>query len=99
MLDRAMEGAQEAQLRAESGLKELRKKYAIKYSALTPAAYVTIADNGVRLTLRYLTDARGRRTMQDNLSRGILEDFEENENISFAYPTYRIVKESQKPEN
>ena len=93
MLDRAMEGAQEAQRRAESGLKELRKKYAIKYRTLTPAVYVTIADNGVKLTLRYLTDARGRRTMQDNLSRGILEDFEKNGDINFAYPTYRIVKE------
>ncbi len=99
MLDRAVEGAQEAQLHAKSGLKELRKKYAIKYSTLTPAVYVTIADNGVKLTLRYLTGARERRTMQDNLSRGILENFEANGNINFAYPTYRIVKESQKPEN
>jgi small-conductance mechanosensitive channel len=99
MLDRAVEGAQEAQTRAKAGLKELRKKYAIKYSTLTPAVYVTIADNGVRLTLRYLTGARDRRTIQDNLSRGILEDFEANGNINFAYPTYRIVKESQKPEN
>ena len=93
MLDRAVEGAQEAQLHAKSGLKELRKKYAIKYSTLTPAVYVTIADNGVKLTLRYLTGARERRTMQDNLSRGILENFEANGNINFAYPTYRIVKD------
>jgi len=99
MLDRAMEGAQEAQRRAESGLKELRKKYAIKYRTLTPAVYVTIADNGVKLTLRYLTGARDRRTMQDNLARGILEDFEANDNIGFAYPTYRIVKQPEKPGN
>ena len=96
MLDHVTEGGRKVQQLAESGLMELAKKYAIKYSTLTPAVYVTIADNGVKLTLRYLTDARGRRTTQDELSRGILQDFEEHEDIKFAYPTYRIVTEQKR---
>jgi small-conductance mechanosensitive channel len=96
MLDHVTEGGRKVQQLAESGLIELAKKYAIKYSTLTPTVYVTIADNGVKLTLRYLTDARGRRTTQDELSRGILQDFEEHEDIKFAYPTYRIVTEQKR---
>ena len=99
MLERAMKGANEMQQRVESALEQLTKKYPIKYSTLTPTVYVRIVDNGVKLTLRYLTDARRRRIVGDELSRGILDDFETHDDVNFAYPTYRIVKESEKPES
>jgi len=93
MLERAAKGASEIQQRVESMLKQLTKKYPIKYPTLTPTVYVRIVDNGVRLTLRYLTDARRRRTATDELSRGILQDFGAQDDVNFAYPTYRIVQE------
>ncbi len=99
MLERAMKGADEMKQRVESALKRLTKKYPIKYSTLTPAVYVRIVDNGVKLTLRYLTDARRRRIVGDELSRGILQDFEACSDVNFAYPTYRIVKEPGKTES
>lgn len=43
------------------------------------------------MTLRYLTEARKRRTTQDALCRAILDDFEKEERVYFAYTTYRIV--------
>ena len=97
MLERATRGASEMQRRVESSLKQLTKKYPIKYPTLTPAVYVRIVDNGVKLTLRYLTDARRRRTSEDELSRGILQEFAAHAEINFAYPTYRIVREPEKP--
>jgi len=96
MIDRATKGAGEIQRRVESALKQLTKKYPIKYPTLTPTVYVKIVDNGVKLTLRYLTDARRRRTTCDELSRGILQDFDAQADVNFAYPTYRIVKEAER---
>ncbi len=78
MIDRATKGAAEIQQRVES--------------ALTPTVYVRIGDNGVKLMLRYLTDARRRRTTCDELSRGILHDFDAQPAVNFAYATYRIVR-------
>ncbi|MDD5327890.1 MAG: mechanosensitive ion channel [Phycisphaerae bacterium] len=73
-------------------IKKMTMHYMIYYEKLTPIVYVNIKDSGVELTLRYLTEARKRRTTQDALCRMILEDFEKEQNVSFAYPTYRIVK-------
>jgi small-conductance mechanosensitive channel len=70
----------------------MRNRYMIFYGKLTPIVYVNIKDSGVELTLRYLTEAKQRRSSQDNLCRAILEDFEKEPNVNFAYPTYRIVK-------
>ncbi|MFH1039509.1 MAG: mechanosensitive ion channel domain-containing protein [PVC group bacterium] len=74
-------------------IKRMSRRYMIHYGKLTPIVYVNIKDSGVELTLRYLTDARKRRSTEDEFSRRILEDFEKEEKVNFAYPTYRIVKE------
>ena len=39
-----------------------------------------------------LTEARKRRATQDALCQAILDDFEKEEKVNFAYTTYRIVK-------
>ncbi len=67
-------------------------RYMIFFDKLTPIVYTNIKDNGVELTLRYLTGALNRRTTQDALCRAILDDFDKEENVNFAYPTFRIVK-------
>ncbi|MFH1505285.1 MAG: mechanosensitive ion channel domain-containing protein [Candidatus Omnitrophota bacterium] len=73
-------------------IKNMTKRYMIYYEKLTPIVYANIKDSGVELTLRYLTEARMRRATQDRLCRAILDDFEKEEKVSFAYPTYRIIK-------
>ncbi len=70
----------------------MRNRYMIYYGKLTPIVYVNIKDSGVELTLRYLTEAKRRRATQDELAQDILNAFEHEENVNFAYPTYRIVK-------
>lgn len=71
----------------------MRNRYMIFYGKLTPIVYVNIKDSGVELTLRYLTESKKRRFTQDKLCQAILDDFDKNPDINFAYPTYRIVKE------
>jgi small-conductance mechanosensitive channel len=70
----------------------MTSKYMIHYEKFTPIVYVDIKDSGVGLTLRYLTEARTRRATHDTLCRAILNDFEKEARVHFAYPTYRIIK-------
>jgi len=71
----------------------MRNRYMIYYGKLTPIVYVNIKDSGVELTLRYLTESKRRRSTQDQLCQAILDDFGNEPNVNFAYPTWRVVKE------
>ena len=64
----------------------------IYYGKLSPIVYVSIKDSGVELTLRYLTEGKKRRSTQNQLCEAILRDFDKEESVNFAYPTWRIVK-------
>ncbi|MCK5214512.1 MAG: mechanosensitive ion channel family protein [Candidatus Omnitrophica bacterium] len=70
----------------------MKNRYMIYYGKLTPIVYVNIKESGVKLTLRYLTEAKKRRSTEDQLCQAILNDFAQESSVDFAYPTYRIVK-------
>ena len=76
-------------------IKKMQERYAIHYGKLSPIVYTSIADSGVRLTLRYLTPARRRRTVNHRISRNVLEAFIEHPRIDFAYMTARIFRNSE----
>lgn len=78
-------------------IKRLSKKYMIHYHRLTPIVWTNIVDFGVELTLRYLTDARKRRSSQDVICSEILDRFNQVPEVDFAYPTYRIYRQEEKP--
>ncbi|NQT46998.1 MAG: mechanosensitive ion channel family protein [Candidatus Omnitrophica bacterium] len=73
-------------------IRHMSKHYLIYYEKLTPIVYTNIIENGVELSLRYLTQAKERRHTQDELCQKILDEFENEKGINFAYPTYRIIK-------
>lgn len=73
-------------------IKKMSRKYMIHYHKLTPYVWTNIADSGVELTLRYLTEARKRRSTQDAICQAILDRFSTEPDIDFAYPTYRIFR-------
>jgi len=68
----------------------------IHYEKLTPFVWTNIVDFGVELTLRYLTDAWKRRSTQDAICQAILDKFEKESDIDFAYPTYRIYRKGER---
>lgn len=78
--------------KVQESIKRMAQQYMIHYEIFTPIVYVNIVDYGVELTLRYLTDVRQRRSTKDRISQAILEDFDKEKDVKFAYPTYRIVK-------
>jgi small-conductance mechanosensitive channel len=76
-------------------IKAMTKKYMIHYGKLTPIVWTNIVDFGVELTLRYLTEARRRRSTQDAICQDILDKFNKEKDIDFAYPTYRIFRQGE----
>lgn len=83
---------------AEKKIREASKKYMIFYQYLTPIVYTSVKDSGVLLTMRYICDARRRRTTEHEIWEEVLKVFAENSDIEFAYPTtrfYRMGEEGQ----
>ncbi|MFP4473609.1 MAG: mechanosensitive ion channel family protein [Candidatus Omnitrophota bacterium] len=78
--------------RVASRIERMKDRYMIYYGKFTPIVYVDIQDSGVRLTLRYLTEAKKRRSTEDELSQAILDGFYADPDVTLAYTTYRIVK-------
>ena len=80
---------------ARHNQKQIERQFHINLGTLTPCVYVSIADSGVDLLLRYLTGIRQRRSTQDQICQEILEAFENAKNIDLAYPTRRSVTETK----
>jgi len=68
----------------------LAHKYQVHFTHLEPIVWVSVADIGVTLTLRYLCHPRRRRSTEDRIWRTILEAFAAEPTIDFAYPTQRF---------
>ena len=92
MLSFASEKAEVVRENVRRKIKKMAEKYLIFYEKLTPIVYVKIVDHGIELSLRYLTTAKNRRSSESELAENILDSFQMESDINFAYPTYRIVK-------
>ena len=75
---------------AERRIKEVSRRFMIFYSTLTPIVYTSVADSGVVLTIRYLTDPQQRRATTQAVWEDVLRAFAERDDIDFAYPTHRF---------
>ena len=71
-------------------LRRAARHYMIYYKTVTPTVYTSVADSGVVLTIRYLTDPRRRRGTAQAVWEAILEEFAKHPDIDFAYPTQRF---------
>jgi small-conductance mechanosensitive channel len=80
---------------ARKNQEQLERQYHINLGTLTPYVYVSIADSGVDLLLRYLTGIRKRRSTQDQICQEILETLGHEATIDLAYPTRRNVTETK----
>lgn len=74
---------------AREHLKEAAGSYYINYDKLTPIVYTTVIDIGVRLTIRYLSEPRQRRSTETAMWEDILQAFAADTAFEFAYPTVR----------
>lgn len=98
-LDIIVKIAEEASLevvqRARESQEKLVRQYNINLGNPEAYGYVTIADSGVELVLRYLSEIKLRRTMRDRICREILDALEREKDIQLAYPTQRQLTETR----
>ncbi len=92
LLSQAEAEAQTIRAEVMERIRAMQHRYAIHYEHLTPTVYTTIADQGIELTLRFLSPVRQRRTIAHRIAEGILQAFAARKDIDFAYPTTRIYR-------
>ncbi|WP_457653910.1 mechanosensitive ion channel family protein [Rhodocaloribacter sp.] len=86
MLQLAAISAEIVEQQAAREIRAMTSEYLVHFSILSPFVYVRIVENGVRLTLRYLCEARKRRGTEHALTLSILEAFKKRGGIELAYP-------------
>ena len=79
----------------KAGFKKLEREYAFRLGSTAPIVYTQIADSGVLLTLRNLVPVRRRRSYTDRIATEILDRYSQEEEIEFAYPTYRVYRQGE----
>ena len=91
MLEHAQEYTEELHADAESRLSKMIERYPLQRTQVEPTIYLTMTDNWIEITLRYIVDARERRNIKGQLHRELLQHFETEENITVASMTVEIV--------
>ncbi len=77
---------------AERQLRESSQEYMIVYKYLTPTVYTSVNQNGVQLSIRYLTHPRRRRGSEQMIWEDILTEFAKHPDIKFSYSTIRYIE-------
>jgi small-conductance mechanosensitive channel len=75
---------------AKKIMERIEGKYYFTQRSLEPAIYVTLTDNWINFGIRYVTEVRTRRALNNRLSRLILEEFEKTPSIKIASTTMQI---------
>lgn len=79
---------------AEKQVRRLQQKYYVSARNMSPLVFVTPTDNWIMLHIRYVTDVRDRRTMQNALYRLILTNLEKHSDIQIASETITVTNKS-----
>ncbi|WP_456401829.1 mechanosensitive ion channel domain-containing protein [Hydrogenimonas sp.] len=71
-------------------LNKLRAKYSLKNTNVEPRVYSFIEENGIRISIWYMTNAYATLTLRSTISAEILDQIKEEEDIVIAYPSQQI---------
>ena len=72
-------------------ISELGEKYYLLKRDIEPAIFLTLTDNWITFNIRYVTEAKERRSVHDKLSRMILDEIQKSDEIKIASTTIDIV--------
>ncbi len=98
ILQEIAERQDDLQETARERLREASSRYMIFYNKLTPIVYVSVRESGVMLQARYLCEPRRRRFRKNQFWEAILEAFNAEPDIAFAYPTQRFYRLGEEKE-
>lgn len=85
-------GVAASPVKSEEAAEQVRvaQRFLIHYRHFTPIVWVSLAENGVRLTLRYLCPPRQRRSTASGILEEVLRRFRAAPAVDFALPTRRF---------
>jgi len=86
----AIQETEEIALIAEKEIERIGEKFFLPKKDITPAVYITLTDNWILLSVRFVTYARKRRAVRSRLSQLIIEAFEEEKGIEIGSETLNI---------
>ncbi len=93
MLKKAQELTASFHAEARAEFEAMIKKYpALQPVNVEPSLYITMTDNWIALTLRYIVAVRDRRLVKAQLHRELLTCFDEQADITVASTTIDIVR-------
>jgi small-conductance mechanosensitive channel len=69
----------------------MMKRLPVHDTPVEPVLYITMTDNWIEMTLRYVVDARARREVKGKLHQELLRHFEAEDNVTVASATFEIV--------
>jgi small-conductance mechanosensitive channel len=75
---------------SDDALAELRRRYMMKDSSVSPRVYYRLTDNWVELTVRFVTEDHAIRDVKDAMYRELLDEFDAAE-IKIASQTFELV--------
>jgi small-conductance mechanosensitive channel len=75
---------------SEETLREMRRRFYMKSASMEPRVFYRLTDNWLELTVRFIVEDHGVREVKDQMSRAILQRFE-NAGIGLASATFEIV--------
>ena len=82
-------------------LNKLRSKYSLKNTNVDPRVFSFIEENGVRISVWYMTNAFATLHLRSNISAEIVETLQKEDDITLAFPTQSIYmdKDVRKPQD
>ena len=89
MLDALTEAGGHTIEEAQARIRRTAQAYRIRYTHLTPTAYIAVHEDAVIVTGRILVDARRRRAVDQQIWRSLLLAIAEEPAVEIAYPTSR----------
>ena len=89
MMDALAEAGGHTIQEAQRRIRRTSQAYKIRYTHLTPTAYITVKDDAVLVTGRILVDVRRRRAVDQQVWRSLLTAIAREPDVELAYPTTR----------
>lgn len=92
ILARGQELTSRFHVEARAEFEEMKRKYPSLHDVpVEPSVYIAMTDNWIELTLRYVVEARNRRTVKAEMHSDLLQCFDEEPGIKVASVTIDIV--------
>ncbi len=90
LLELGNKWAQDRESIVAEKVRRMADNYMIHFNKFTPIVYTSIVDSGVKLTLRYMIEAKQRRITASKIFEEFLDRIEQEPRVNLAYTTYTI---------